>query len=383
MAKSYRAAAIAYGALLLGFTSFVLLDSFALKSVKQTDATEINLSLFSEETNASAQQTTLRPTSHTAKTSGTTSHTASGTSLTDSSSTVTQSATIIHTAPDDTSADHETVENNAAPTEQITSATTRTTLPPETTVETEPPVIINDTTYQDENISISLLHYTEYETEIYVADVRLNSAQYLKTAFAHDTFGKNITAKTSEIAAAHSAILAINGDFYGTHNRGYVIRNGVLYRDIAREETDFLCVMADGSFFLTTSDEYTGQDLLDMGAWQCFMFGPRLIENGVLMVDENSEVDQSMESNPRTAIGIVDELHYLFVVSDGRTAESAGLSLQELAIFMQNLGAQTAYNLDGGGSATMVFNGNLINKPTTSGNSIKERSVSDIVYIGY
>ena len=88
-------------------------------------------------------------------------------------------------------------------------------------------------------------------------------------------------------------------------------------------------------------------------------------------------------SNPRTAIGIIDALHYLFVVSDGRTSESAGLSLYELAAFMQSLGAETAYNLDGGGSATMYFNGEVINNPTTNGRSISERSVSDIVYIGY
>ena len=87
--------------------------------------------------------------------------------------------------------------------------------------------------------------------------------------------------------------------------------------------------------------------------------------------------------NPRTAIGIVGGLHYLFVVSDGRTDESAGLSLYELAELMQSLGAETAYNLDGGGSSTMYFNGRVINHPTTSGRSIKERNVSDIVYIGY
>jgi len=50
---------------------------------------------------------------------------------------------------------------------------------------------------------------------------------------------------------------------------------------------------------------------------------------------------------------------------------------------MQGLGADVAYNLDGGGSSTMVFNGEVINNPTTNGNTIKERSVSDIVYIGY
>lgn len=88
-------------------------------------------------------------------------------------------------------------------------------------------------------------------------------------------------------------------------------------------------------------------------------------------------------SNPRTAIGIIDALHYVFVVSDGRTSESEGLSLYELAAFMQSLGADIAYNLDGGGSSTMYFNGEVVNNPTTNGRSIKERSVSDIVYIGY
>ena len=91
-----------------------------------------------------------------------------------------------------------------------------------------------------------------------------------------------------------------------------------------------------------------------------------------------------MANNPRTAIGIIDELHYVFVVSDGRTNESKGLSLYQLANFMKDeLNVKTAYNLDGGGSSTMYFNGKVINNPTTNGNKISERSVSDIVYIGY
>jgi exopolysaccharide biosynthesis protein len=42
---------------------------------------------------------------------------------------------------------------------------------------------------------------------------------------------------------------------------------------------------------------------------------------------------------------------------------------------------QTAYNLDGGGSSTMVFNGTVVNNPTTNGTRISERKVSDIVCI--
>ena len=101
-----------------------------------------------------------------------------------------------------------------------------------------------------------------------------------------------------------------------------------------------------------------------------------------MRVSTDTEVGRAMASNPRTAIGLIDNNHYLFVVSDGRTQESEGLSLYQLAQFMKSLGAKTAYNLDGGGSSTMVFQGSLINKPTTSGRDIRERKVSDIVYIG-
>lgn len=239
-----------------------------------------------------------------------------------------------------------------------------------------------NTVYQDDNIRIDLTEYRENGTTLYVADVWLTSAQYLKTAFAQDAYGKNVTAPTSEIAAAHDAILAINGDFYGARESGYVIRNGVLYRDFGGAGTDVLCVYADGHVEITNSGEKTAQELLDEGVWQVFSFGPALVTDGQVSVVQGEEVGKAMASNPRTAIGVVDDLHYVLVVSDGRTGESQGLSLYELADFLRRLGVTTAYNLDGGGSSTMVLDGQVVNRPTTNGSRIKERSVSDIVYIG-
>ena len=100
-------------------------------------------------------------------------------------------------------------------------------------------------------------------------------------------------------------------------------------------------------------------------------------------MDQSTEVGKAMASNPRTAIGIIDDLHYIIVVADGRSSQSQGLSLYELAQVMQDSGCVTAYHLDGGGSSTMYFNGQVINNPTTNGSTFKEREVSDIVYIGY
>jgi exopolysaccharide biosynthesis protein len=234
--------------------------------------------------------------------------------------------------------------------------------------------------YEDENIKITYTQYTTNGTTIHVADVQLSSAEYLKTAFAQDTYGKNVTEATSSIAEAHDAVLAINGDYYGVQEKGYVIRNGVVYRDKAGD-SEVLCIYADGSMKIVDPSSVTAQELVDQGVWQAFSFGPGLVEDGEISVSLDSEVGRAKASNPRTAIGIIDDLHYVFVVSDGRTNDSEGVSLYELASFMEQLGVQTAYNLDGGGSSTMVFRNQIINNPT-GGFGNREREVSDIVYIG-
>ena len=237
--------------------------------------------------------------------------------------------------------------------------------------------------YEDENIKIEIKEYRIHDTTVYVADVQLSSEEYLKTALAKGVYGKNVTQTTSAIASSANAILAINGDYYGSQERGYVIRNGVLYRNTAVKNRQDLVIYEDGSFGIINESEISAEELLQNGAVQVLSFGPAIVENSEISVSTGYEVGKSMASNPRTAIGVVDNLHYLFVVSDGRTSESEGLSIYELAEFMQGLGVKTAYNLDGGGSSTMYFNGQVINKPTSNGRTIKERSVSDIVYIGY
>ena len=240
--------------------------------------------------------------------------------------------------------------------------------------------------YSDGKVSINYKEYTVNGTTIHVAEVSAGSASYLKTAFAQGSYGKNVTATTSDIADSVDAILAINGDYYGAREKGYVIRNGKIYRNTASDDAEDLVIYEDGSFGIINESEITAEQLLAKGAVQTLSFGPALIENGKVSVDSDDEVGRAMASNPRTAIGIKSDGTYLFVVSDGRTDESEGLSLLELAQFMQSLGAETAYNLDGGGSSTMVFNGSVVNTPTGGGignGSGSERKVSDIVYIGY
>lgn len=236
-------------------------------------------------------------------------------------------------------------------------------------------------TYSDSKSKITVTQYRAYDSNIYVADVEVTDGTSILSAFANNTYGRNITDTTSDMAEENNAVLAINGDYYGARQSGYVIRNGVVYRSQGSNGEDMV-ISKDGTLSFISESDTTTDSLIQKQAWQVLSFGPVLVENGQVAVTENDEVGMAMASNPRTAIGTVAKNHYLFVVSDGRTSESAGLSLYELANFMKSLGATNVYNLDGGGSSTMAFQGEVVNNPTTNGNKISERAVSDILYIG-
>ena len=242
--------------------------------------------------------------------------------------------------------------------------------------------VVTENSYQDGNISVTIQEVRYCDTNVYIADVKLSSAEYLKTAFAHGNYGKNITALTSETARENNAVFAVNGDFYGSRTSGYVIRNGLLYRDSASDR-ECLVIYPDGSFEILQESSCSAEELLDRQAYHVFSFGPGLLTDGQIDIKPEYEVGKAATENPRTAIGMIEPLHYLFVVTDGRSDDSRGLTVRELALLMQQLGAQSAYNLDGGGSSTMYFNGETVNDPGTNSKKSSERSVSDIVYIGY
>lgn len=240
--------------------------------------------------------------------------------------------------------------------------------------------VVTDASYDDGLLSVSIRQIRAYDSTVHVAEVKMADVSALRTAFAQNTYGRNVVQRTSEMAAQNNAVLAVNGDYYGAQRSGYVIRNGALYRGTKKSASqEDACIWPDGSMTIIREGDVTAQALLEAGAQQVFSFGPGLLENGEIIVTEEDEVGRAMASNPRTAIAMIEPLHYLVAVADGRTYESEGLSLLELAQVLRELGAQVAYNLDGGGSSTMVFMGEVINYPTTNGR-YREREVSDIVW---
>lgn len=219
----------------------------------------------------------------------------------------------------------------------------------------------------------------------FVADVQLSDATLLRTAFAEDTFGTNIIATTSQIASQFGALLALNGDYYGFRSTGIVIRNGVAFRDEGARQG--LLLTRDGTMSLYDETATTAKQLVADGAWQAWSFGPGVVDDGAVVsgvdqveIDTNVGNHSIQGQQPRTAIGMVAANHFLLVGVDGRSSGySVGVTLPALGELMAGLGCTVAYNLDGGGSTTMVFNDKLVNNPLGRG---EERGTSDIIYVG-
>jgi exopolysaccharide biosynthesis protein len=267
-----------------------------------------------------------------------------------------------------------------------TSIVPGTTVATTTTTAT---LVLTDRSFTDGSTTISIEKRTvgtgADSYTYFVADIVVSDARQFRSAFAKDKFGENIIDNTSKIAAEAKALLAINGDYYGFRRSGIVIRNGIIYRDNGARQG--LALKLDGTMSLYDEKMTSAQALLDDGAWQTLSFGPGLVDNGqVIEGIENVQIDTNIGNHsiqgqqPRTGLGMIAPNHFVFVVVDGRSRNySRGVTLPEFAELFKGLGATVAYNLDGGGSATMVFNGQLVNNPLGNG---RERGTSDIVYVG-
>ena len=228
--------------------------------------------------------------------------------------------------------------------------------------------------YTDENLQVVVTEHRTDDAVYFVADVWIRNIQGFKTAFVGDKYNGGYELP-SDTASENNAILALSGDCYRARNDGIVIRNGVLYRDTLSGD---VCILyADGTMESYYESEFDLDAAVARGAYQGWSFGPKLIDNGAIPASYNTS-DAIMGHNPRAALGYFAPGHYCLVYVDGRQAGySKGLTMQELSQAMLDLGCADAYNLDGGQSSMMVFQGEVIGQPYKGG-----REISDIVYFG-
>lgn len=221
--------------------------------------------------------------------------------------------------------------------------------------------LYNGLTYTTERV----LNSSKTPVNMFALEVDMNTSLSFYTGLPDDQVplevGKRATvAEMAESAEANGkrVLAGINGDFFNASDdtliqpRGLVIRDGVAYQTEYNGCT-FFGILKNGNPIIGGSTEYwANKDNLQMAVGGDIDF---LVENGVPCAT-NEEAGEHAPStvNPRTAIGITDSNNVVMVVCDGRTAESNGMVLTDLAQYMVSKGCLTAINLDGGWSSTMV-----------------------------
>lgn len=239
------------------------------------------------------------------------------------------------------------------------------------------PDAYSDTGYHDESVRVDIQTFRRADADFYAAYVTLRHASQLRTGLA-ETLGSRAN-KITAMAQAYNAVLAINGDYFADRDTGLTIRQGVTLRERRSKLYDVLLIDANGDFHIVKRDNLDMLDFYFSGALDIrnvFSFGPALVIDGVKQEIPEKYSFAPHYKNPRAAIGQLGPLSYVCVVVNGRTEESAGVTLETLADAMADLGCTQAYNLDGGNSATLVLGGAIYNGKSLA----NERSVSDILY---
>jgi len=241
-------------------------------------------------------------------------------------------------------------------------------------------VVITENSYTSPEVSITIdtVVTGEGDTQItyYVADVYIASIENFRTYTAHGEMRVYGREDLTDMLAATAPILCISGDSLTYQQSGFTMRNKEIYFD--NHNRNSICVMyEDGSMEVHEGGTYDIEQIKAAGALQVWSFGPILLdENGKAL--EKYEVSAGLKGvHPRSALGYYEPGHYCLVIVDGRLwHHSVGMTVAELAKVFEDLGCTLAYNLDGGGTAIMAFQGERFNRQSDPG-----RDLADILYI--
>ncbi len=224
--------------------------------------------------------------------------------------------------------------------------------------------------YHDDSLDVQLHKFHVYNADVTVAFVQIADPDQLRTQQAKP-YPSKTTARIDTIAKPVKSVFAVNADWFTYRSDGIVYRNGELLRNREIPEDEGLAIDVNGNLHIVSPMTEAEYAKLDVPVMHSFAFGPALVVNG-----EVPEIIRKLTYRQRMAIGQIDELCYVFVAADGTNEDDGeGLSVPELAQLMHDLGAHTAYNLDGGQSTSMLMGNTKVNgAPKTM------RAIGDIIY---
>ena len=196
-----------------------------------------------------------------------------------------------------------------------------------------------------------------------------------------------------KVAAENKLVFGVNTDYYLIRVNyrkkvGLVIRDGKVIRESVGATTgtslpplDTLLLDYEGGFRVDKAGDLDSAKALELGARDVLAFGPILIRDNLIRM---LTVSYHHKKEPRTAVGLLGDNHYLAVVAEGRLSGAAGMTLDELGQLMAVRGCTQAFNLDGGHTSALIFMGKRLNKigNLTGTGTTSPRNMSELLGIG-
>lgn len=248
--------------------------------------------------------------------------------------------------------------------------------------------------YEDRSISVRIEERKMKDSIIHVAFVDIASPTQLRTATVAGV-GSQRTNYMKAISDVNNAVIAMNGDLFvevpDKKTFEFRMTEVVTYkkkRNRTNKLRDALVIDKNGDFHLFVKSQglsdYTkahGNEIVN-----AFMFGPALVQDGEIVKTDTEYAYAPNSQDARSAIGQTGALSYAMVIVEGRgdRTKSKGVTHEELAEIMYELGCIQAYNLDGGNTAEMLMTGSDSANPMIhlkgDQESSKYRTHSDIIY---
>ncbi len=175
----------------------------------------------------------------------------------------------------------------------------------------------------------------------------------------------------AKVAEENRLVVGTNADYYQIRvsmkkKTGLIIRGGELVREAPGKADnrflpplDTLLLDASGGFRLDRVGELDSEKAFALGAVDVLAFGPILVKDGRIRIHNKA---YWYRKEPRTAVGLIGENHYLMVVAEGRLPQAKGMTLNQLAQLMAARGCTEAFNLDGGHTSALIFMGKRLNR---------------------
>jgi len=242
----------------------------------------------------------------------------------------------------------------------------------------QPDGYLSDWEYQDPSISVKIEKGRIYETNYLVARVKLANASQIRSTMAGNYYNDHTIGGVT-MGKRTNSVLAINGDYFSERNGvGLVIRQGKEYRNKCNGYYDILIIDDKGDLHILPHATKEDVAAFEGTPINTYTFGPALVLDGVKQTGFVDMDNAALKEAQRMCLAQVGPLEYLCIASEGpEDPGSVGLTMEQFSELVASFeGVQTAYNLDGGSSTTMVFKRDKINSP----NNPKRRHICDMIY---